>query len=139
MTLTADTHEGDPGSTSSVDSAEHIHKPSMPPAEDTEMRSQKRRSGRSVAAAAKKAKTSEHDNSNSTGQTTPVVSPRTARRTTARSVPNKPGNEVAPRHTSSRRVPETWSAQHLLSNPKSKLAHCNLNVVTDKSKRSTLN
>src|SRR5579859_3906060 len=133
MTLTGYTNEGEPGSsTLSVESAEHIHNLSMPPAEEIESRSQKRRSGRSIAAAAKKAKTSVHDNSNSTSPATPIVSPRTARRTTAHSVPNKPGNEAEPRRTSSRRVPETWSAQHLLSNPKSKLAHCNLNVVTDR-------
>ena len=135
MRLTAKKYEGDVGSITLVESADNIQKPSMLPtsAEDTEMTSQKRRSARSVAGTVKKAKKTGDDNGQSTSITVPPVPPRTSRRATTRIVPSKPGSEVAPRRTASRRVPETWSAQHLLSNPKSKLAHCNLNVITDNS------
>jgi hypothetical protein len=130
MTQTMDSNEGDFSSISSVDSVEHFREEpaSVTPA-DTEFISQKRRSGRKSSGSAKKAKTAGHghDVGDSSGQTTTLGSPRYTRRTT-RSV-HKPGDEPTAGRTPSRRVPEIWSPEYLLANPKSKLARCNLNVT----------
>jgi hypothetical protein len=126
MTQTMDSNEGDFSSISSVGSVEHFREESVTPA-DTEFISQKRRSGRKPSGSAKKARTAGLDVSDSSGQTTTLGSPRYTRRTT-RSV-HKPGDEPTAGRTPSRRVPEIWSPEYLLANPKSKLARCNLNVT----------
>ena len=125
MTQTMDSNEGDFSSISSVGSVEHFREESVTPA-DTEFISQKRRSGRKSSGSAKKARTAGLDVGDSSGQTTTLGSPRYTRRTTTRSVP-RPGNEPTGGRAPSRRVPEIWSPEYLLANPKSKLARCNLN------------
>ena len=127
MPQTMDSNEGDFSSRSSVEgSVEHFRE--VTPA-DTEFISQKRRSGRKSSGSAKKARTAGHDVGDSSGQTTALASPRYTRRTTRHSSVSKPGSEPAAGRTSSRRIPEIWSPEYLLANPKSKLAHCNLNVT----------
>ena len=129
MTLPTVANNADFSSKSAIGNMERIHDQSLTPAEDTETASQKRRPDRKSSGSVKKAKMSVPDPSDAMEPATTVASTRNARRTTARGVSSKSGNDPEARRTSSRRVPEIWSAEYLLANPKSKLVRCNLNVI----------
>ena len=112
---------------------EYTHDYSMPVTEVSTTMSQKRKSDCNSPENGNKARRSEPAEKNAIEQTTTVCSSRNTRRISTRAGLGRSVNEPLTRRTSARRVSETWSPEFLLSNPKSKLARCNLKVFVYQS------
>lgn len=91
--------------------------------------SQKRKSDSNYPHGRKKGRMSGPQENSDIEQTTTVGSSRNSKRTSARAgLGGSVIEQPIARRTSARRVAEIWSPERLLSNPKSKLASCNLKV-----------
>lgn len=121
---------------SSMLHVEYIDDTSNPVTEACTTMSQKRKSHSNSPDRRKKGRTSGPPENNEIEQTT-IVGSRNSRRASARvSLGRSVNEQPIARRTSARRVAETWSPEFLLSNPKSKLASCNLRVLAVKNVKS---